>query len=139
MEKIWCHFPKGRISDFVAVWERVITDCINWIMMHMRPKKYPLSILFLYSKIWVGWGAFEKPFLAFTQGELEPQFASKDSYLDQNIKQVCRSNCVRFLSFKKYYLRILSERITCTTIITRDKRQRIFLWETIKEKNPQLP
>ena len=33
-------------------------------------------------------GAFEKPFPTFTQGELEPQFASKDSYIDQNIKQV---------------------------------------------------
>ena len=40
----------------------------------------------------MGLGAFEKPFPAFTKGELEPQFASKDSYLDQNIKQVCRSN-----------------------------------------------
>ena len=29
-----------------------------------------------------------KPFLAITQGELELQFASKDSYLEQNIKQV---------------------------------------------------
>ena len=37
-------------------------------------------------------GAFEKPFPAFTQGELDPQFASKDSYFGQNIKQVCRSN-----------------------------------------------
>ena len=28
----------------------------------------------------------------FTQGELEPQFASKDSYFGQNIKKVFRSN-----------------------------------------------
>ena len=32
------------------------------------------------------------PFFAITQGELEPQFASKDSYFEQNIKQVWRSN-----------------------------------------------
>ena len=37
-------------------------------------------------------GAFEKPFPTFTQGELEPQFASKDLYFGQNIKQVCGSN-----------------------------------------------
>ena len=36
--------------------------------------------------------SFEKPFLPITQGELEPQFASKDSYFEQNIKQVLRSN-----------------------------------------------
>ena len=40
----------------------------------------------------MGFGAFEKPFLAFTNGELEPQFASKDSYFDQNIKIVDRSD-----------------------------------------------
>ena len=50
--------------------------------------KFPLNILFLCSEFRVALGTFEKPFLAFTQGELEPQFASKDSYLDQNIKQV---------------------------------------------------
>ena len=33
---------------------------------------------------------------------------------------------VRFLTFKKYDLRILSERITCTAIITRDKRHKEF-------------
>ena len=33
---------------------------------------------------------------------------------------------VRFLSFKQYYLRILSERITCTTINTRDKKHKEF-------------
>ena len=37
-------------------------------------------------------GAFENPFPTFTEGELEPQFASKDSYFEQNIQQVCRSN-----------------------------------------------
>ena len=37
-------------------------------------------------------GSFVKSFPAITQGELEPQFASKDSYFEQNIKQVCRSN-----------------------------------------------
>ena len=37
-------------------------------------------------------GLFVKPFPAITQGELEPQFASKDSYIEQNIKQVYRSN-----------------------------------------------
>ena len=36
-------------------------------------------------------GAFGNPFLAFTLGELEPQIASEDSHLGQNIKQVCRS------------------------------------------------
>ena len=33
---------------------------------------------------------------------------------------------VRFLSFGQYDLRILFERITCTTIITRDKRHKEF-------------
>ena len=33
-----------------------------------------------------------KLFPAITEGELGPQFASKDSYFEQNIKQVCRSN-----------------------------------------------
>ena len=27
-----------------------------------------------------------------TQGELEPQFASKESYVEKNIKKICRSN-----------------------------------------------
>ena len=35
-------------------------------------------------------GSFLKPFLAITRGGLEPQFASKDSYFENNIKQVCR-------------------------------------------------
>ena len=34
----------------------------------------------------------EKPFPAIAHGELEPQFASKDSYFEQNIKKVCRSH-----------------------------------------------
>ena len=38
-------------------------------------------------------GSFVKPFPTITKGELEPQFASKDSYFEQNIKKVCRSNC----------------------------------------------
>ena len=29
LEKIWFHFPKGRISDFVAVWGRVIKSFIK--------------------------------------------------------------------------------------------------------------
>ena len=33
-----------------------------------------------------------KPFSAITRGELEPQFASKDSCFEQNIKQFYRSN-----------------------------------------------
>ena len=37
-------------------------------------------------------GSFVEPFLAITRGELEPQFASKGSYFEQNIKQVCRCN-----------------------------------------------
>ena len=37
-------------------------------------------------------GSFVKPFPAITQGELEPQFARKDSWFEQNIKQVCISN-----------------------------------------------
>ena len=55
------------------------------------------------------------------------------------IKMMIMIMDVIFLSFKKYDLKILSEKITCTTINTRDKRQRIFLNETIKEKTPQLP
>ena len=37
-------------------------------------------------------GAFENPFSTFTQGELEPQFASKESYFGENIKHVFKSN-----------------------------------------------
>ena len=37
-------------------------------------------------------GSFVKPFLEITQGELDPQFASKGSYFEQNIKKVCRCN-----------------------------------------------
>ena len=37
-------------------------------------------------------GSFVKPFPTITQGELELQFASKESYFEQNIKQVLRSN-----------------------------------------------
>ena len=37
LENIWCHFPKGRTSDFVVVWEMVITTFIKCIMMHMIP------------------------------------------------------------------------------------------------------
>ena len=43
--------------------------------------KYPL---FINSS---GFGCIGKPFPAFTQGGLEPQFASKDSYFEQNIKK----------------------------------------------------
>ena len=37
LEKIWCHFPKGRTSDFVAVWDGIITTFVNCIMINMRP------------------------------------------------------------------------------------------------------
>ena len=91
-EKIWCLFPKGRNCDFGAVLERSITECIKWNMMHMRLWKFPLQIPRLCSQIQVTLGSFVKPFPAITQGELEPQFANKDSYFEQNIKKVCRSN-----------------------------------------------
>ena len=45
-------------------------------------------------------------------------------------------NIVIFLSFKQYDLRILSERTTYTTIITRDKRQKDFPWGNHKGENP---
>ena len=57
-------------------------------MMHMRILKGNLHIPFLFSQIQVTLGPFEKPFPAITQGELEPQFASKDSYFEKNIKKV---------------------------------------------------
>ena len=53
----------------------------------MRLLKFPLHIPFLCSEIRVTLGTFEKPFLTITQGELEPQFASKDSYFEHNIKK----------------------------------------------------
>ena len=53
----------------------------------MRLWKFPLHIPYLYSEIRVTLGPFENPFPAITQGELEPQFASKDSYFEQNIKK----------------------------------------------------
>ena len=43
-----------------------------------------------------------KPFPAITQGGLEPQFASKDSYFEQNLKQDFRSN----LEVKKHTLEL---------------------------------
>ena len=61
-------------------------------MMHMRIWKGSLHIPSLFSVIQVTLGSFVNPFPVITQGELEPQFASKDSYFEQNIKQVCRSN-----------------------------------------------
>ena len=60
--------------------------------MHMRIKKFSLHIPFLFSEIQVTLGPFENPFSAITQGELEPQFANKDSYFEHNIKKVFRSN-----------------------------------------------
>ena len=57
-------------------------------MMHLRLLECPLHIPYLFSEIQVTLGPFEKPFPAITQGELEPQFASKDSYFEQNIKKV---------------------------------------------------
>ena len=102
-EKIWCIFPKGRNCDLGIVLERVIKACINWNMMHMRLWKGLLHIPSLYSEIHVTLGSFVKPILAITQGELEPQFASKDSYFEQNIKQVWRSNW----EVKKTYMRMI--------------------------------
>ena len=61
-------------------------------MMHMRILKYPLHIPRLCYEIRVTLGPFDNPFPAITQGELECQFTSKDSYFEQKIKQVCRSN-----------------------------------------------
>ena len=54
--------------------------------------KIPLHIPSLCSEIQVTLGSFGKPFPTITQGELEPQFASKGSYFEQNNKQVCRRN-----------------------------------------------
>ena len=58
----------------------------------MRLYKCPLHIPYLYSEIRVTLGPFEKPFPAITQGGLEPQFASKDSDFEQNIKQDFSTN-----------------------------------------------
>ena len=91
-EKIWCIFPKGRNCDLGVVLERVIKACIKWTMMHTRLWKCPLHIPSLFSEIKFTFGSFVKPFSTITQGELEPQFASKDSCFEQNIKQVYRSN-----------------------------------------------
>ena len=43
---------------------------------------------------------------------------------------------VRFVSFKQYELRILSERTTCTMIFTRDERHKDFPRENHKGENP---
>ena len=54
-------------------------------------------------------GSFVKQFPAITQGELEPQFASKDSYFEQNIKQVLRINWeVKKYKWKKYLSYIIN-------------------------------
>ena len=91
MEKIWCHFPKGQISDFVAVWERVITNCklINDAYETLKNSLKHNLPLFINSS---GFGSIWEAISSIYQGELEPQFASKDSYFGQNIKQVFRSN-----------------------------------------------
>ena len=65
--------------------------------------KISLTHPLLFSSIRVTLGSFEKPFPTITQGELEPQFASKDSYFEQNIKQVLRSNW----ELKKTYISII--------------------------------
>ena len=80
-EKIWCIFPKGRNCDLGVILERVITACINWNMMHMRLWKCTLHIPSLFSEIQVNLGSFVNPFPTITQGELEPQFASKEGLL----------------------------------------------------------
>ena len=61
-------------------------------MMHMRILKGPLHIPSLFSEIQVTLGSFVNRFLTITQGELDPQFASRDFRFEQNIKQVYRSN-----------------------------------------------
>ena len=55
-------------------------------------KKFPLHIPYLFSEIRLGFGAFEKPFPAFTREGLEPQIPSKHSYFDKNIKIVLISD-----------------------------------------------
>ena len=52
------------------------------------PPTHPLPLFINSSDL----GSYEKPFSAITQGELEPQFASKDSYFEKNIKKNLRSN-----------------------------------------------
>ena len=55
--------------------------------------------------------------------------------------QVSSDTMLYFYHSRQHYdIRILFERITCTTIKhKRQETQRIFLWETIKDKTPQLP
>ena len=63
-----------------------------------------------------------------------PDFAQIVNPLQQMVKKsvqfkwidIEKGSFVIFLSFIQYDLRILSERITCTAIITRDKRQKEF-------------
>ena len=49
-------------------------------------------------------GSFVKPFPAITQGELEPQFASKGFYFEQNIKKVCRCHWEVIKNTWEWYL-----------------------------------
>ena len=57
---------------------------------------HPLHLFINLSRL----RSFEKLFPTLTWGGLEPQFASKGSYFEQNIKKVCRSN----LEVKKHTL-----------------------------------
>ena len=58
---------------------------------------------------------------AMNNGEQINDDIEEDDHIDHMVE-----DDVRFLSFKKYDLRILSERITCTEKITRDKRHKEF-------------
>ena len=60
--------------------------------MHMRHLKGTLHIPSLFLVIQVTLRSFVKQFPAITQGKLEPQFASKDSYFEKNIEKVLRIN-----------------------------------------------
>ena len=55
--------------------------------MHMRLLKSILHIPHLFSEIQVTFGSFVKPFSAITQGELEPQFASKTPALNRTLNK----------------------------------------------------
>ena len=59
-----------------------------------------------------------------TFNEWECTRNDEGAHVEVFLSWITHVGVVRFLSFKQYDLRILSERITCIVIITRDKRHK---------------
>ena len=86
------HFPQGSKLWLGSCFGKSHNSLYKLNHDAYETLKILLHIISLCSEIQVTLGSFVKPYPAITQGELEPQFASKKSYFEQNIKQVSKSN-----------------------------------------------